>query len=147
MLVDEALDMRGEGGDDTGGVDIGREMPWITDTGGTEEFVPSFSLIGMPRTAKIATVCHDTDGGKEYLTKGKVSGGSGAQQEGNDSCVDEQRSMELTEYICWHNQVKAMTVRCPYGCRDGVCLQRGVRATAPSTRPPRRLLESSVKRK
>jgi hypothetical protein len=33
LLVD--LDMRGVMGDDTGGVDIGRKMPWMTDAGGT----------------------------------------------------------------------------------------------------------------
>lgn len=69
------------------------------------------------------TTCKDSDGGKNYYTKGNVTsctfydlgGGCG-------TLIDYCSGNKLIEGYCENNQSKTIEYACPYGCRDGACI-------------------------
>ncbi len=72
--------------------------------------------------------CTDTDGGKDYYTRGSVSacssssgtgGGSGTCTFGTDSCNENK----LLEGYCDGNKVATENYNCPNGCSDGACIK------------------------
>ncbi len=66
--------------------------------------------------------CTDSDGGKNYAVKGKVSGikeMSGASYEVWDSCVKDY----VNEYYCSElGKPQTDIHKCPNGCKDSVCI-------------------------
>jgi len=70
--------------------------------------------------------CTDSDGGKDYYTKGEVAvctfyphtGGCGGS-------VDTCDGNTLIEGYCDGNEGKSVRYACPYGCKDGACKSGG----------------------
>ncbi|MEM4598631.1 MAG: hypothetical protein QW400_02980 [Candidatus Diapherotrites archaeon] len=60
-------------------------------------------------------VCNDTDGGKNFNSKGSVTFGG---QTYTDFC----NGSVVNEYYCENNQGRSTTYSCPYGCSDGACV-------------------------
>lgn len=77
----------------------------------------SFSIVEKPTEV----TCTDSDGGKDYYTKGYTEGWSktGAQAKTYDSCLGDA----LQEWYCDGNYIADTwaTHQCPYGCQDGAC--------------------------
>lgn len=70
--------------------------------------------------------CGDTDGGKDYFTKGFVTAN---RNTGVDTCQGDY----LTELYCQANGTNySETKKCDFGCQDGAC-NRGVGFTLPVT--------------
>ncbi len=61
------------------------------------------------------TYCADTDGGKNYDTKGSVSDSQGIHR---DYCYS---SKGLKEYYCLNNRASYVYHYCSYGCSNGAC--------------------------
>jgi len=74
-----------------------------------------------PKSVKVTVAevrkCTDSDGGKDYYTKGYCS-----DSEGNrwDYCANENI---LMEYYCQDSNTAHLDYQCPYGCEDGACLR------------------------
>lgn len=86
--------------------------------------------------------CYDTDGGKEYYTKGEVIAG---YEGGEDACETESI---LKEYMCNPEKTQAGTIRysCPYGCTEGKCKTKieSEKVGSPSAAPSPKTLERKV---
>ncbi len=70
-------------------------------------------------------VCTDTDGGKDYFVKGKVSTkGNGEQGNSSDICSDKNT---LSETSCSKKgdkyTIDVSSYKCPNGCVDGACVK------------------------
>ena len=59
--------------------------------------------------------CTTSDGVGNYYMKGTVTSGNA---EGTDYCRDDKI---LEEFYCWDG-VESGTYTCPYGCKDGACI-------------------------
>jgi len=74
------------------------------------------------------TECTDSDGGKNYYTKGYVYGidAKGNQYKYEDVCHGEYnppKTGDLLEYYCEGDNYVSSYYHCPYGCSDGACLK------------------------
>ena len=76
---------------------------------------------------KITPTCTDTDGGRDYYTKGNTKGHDGRTDPfytGHniwDKCsIDTEY---LTEWYCENNLIKSETIKCSNGCSDGACVK------------------------
>jgi len=78
------------------------------------------------------TTCTDSDGGKNYYTKGTFSGYWNDEFiTRTDFCTDSgnsfddtgSSSMYLREGFCENGQLRMYLMNCPNGCRDGVCVK------------------------
>ncbi|MFA5348893.1 MAG: hypothetical protein WC309_00810 [Candidatus Paceibacterota bacterium] len=75
-------------------------------------------------------VCTDSDGGKNYYLQGVVKDSENKTY--IDTCSNEtvnfnasiQDQNNLIEHYCDNGVAKNVNYSCPYGCKDGVCLQR-----------------------
>jgi len=67
--------------------------------------------------------CVDSDNGKDYYTKGSITGFIEAT--GEVKTIEEYcwHSYGLMEYYCQGRYIKLDSFECPYGCKDGVCLK------------------------
>ncbi|MCD6477937.1 MAG: discoidin domain-containing protein [Candidatus Aenigmarchaeota archaeon] len=70
--------------------------------------------------------CTDSDGGKDYYTKGTVT--DSVYGEYTDYCQDSNgnpvyQSEMLTEYFCSLDRVTSEAYSCPNGCKDGACIK------------------------
>ena len=75
----------------------------------------------LPEPAKEEITCSETDGGRDYDTRGVTTGtrfGS-PQTVWTDNCPT---SVILSEYYCSENMVEAVSYTCSNGCKDGACL-------------------------
>jgi len=64
------------------------------------------------------TRCTDSDGGKNYYETGVVlDGGQGKI----DYCID---SNNLKEYFCTNGVINSEIFTCPFGCKDGSCIEK-----------------------
>lgn len=72
-------------------------------------------------TLKQNTTCSDSDGGKDYYTKGHLIWTT-QNYEVDDYCVDNGTG-EVMEHFCHENMDMYGTeiYICPYGCEDGAC--------------------------
>jgi hypothetical protein len=61
--------------------------------------------------------CTDSDSGQNYFVLGSASAGN---QTLSDHC---STNSTLTEKYCENGQIKAVSYACPYGCREGRCVQ------------------------
>lgn len=70
--------------------------------------------------------CTDSDGGKDYFTKGDIFlKGDGEQGSASDYCIDKD---DLMEYSCNKESagryfIQASPYNCPNGCANGVCIK------------------------
>jgi len=62
--------------------------------------------------------CYDSDGGKDYYTKGYIDYGS--EGKGYDRCYEGYENY-LVEYYCDSSGSHIEIYKCPYGCSDGAC--------------------------
>ena len=70
----------------------------------------------------VTPTCEETDDGKDYETKGSVSGYMyGDYGTWTDECTSTD---ELREYYCDGYNVRETLVVCPNGCRDGACQEQ-----------------------
>ena len=67
------------------------------------------------------TPCTDLDGGRNYGAKGYIKTQTGEHAE--DVCESEGY---LNEYYCVDDKIYSDRIMCPYGCKDGACLQHPV---------------------
>jgi len=69
--------------------------------------------------------CDDSDGGKFYRNRGFVIGIDDISNsyEKADVCIT---PTQLKELYCDLDTLKEETIECPYGCSDGVCLEKEV---------------------
>lgn len=69
--------------------------------------------------------CTDSDGGKDYYTKGRVSVGEGDSIGiSDDWCPVAGGSFKyVEEYFCEDNEISSEMYECPNGCSDGACIQ------------------------
>ncbi len=85
-------------------------------------------------------ICTDSDGGKNYYVKGTATrthitypeeGYEGG--EFGDKCVD---TKTLEEFFCeggGDNDALSVTYQCPYGCKDGACVNEGPIPSKPNS--------------
>ena len=75
------------------------------------------------------TTCTDSDGGKDYFTKGVVRGKnpvSGAWEDYSDYCLGGEDAGKVAEYYCSPYGDEGgvrIDYQCPNGCQDGACLK------------------------
>lgn len=76
-------------------------------------------MTGLEPGEEVTEGCTDSDGGKDYYTKGKItSNGLTAY----DSCYSD---IGLSENYCEEGYtVKTVSYNCPYGCKDGACIKK-----------------------
>lgn len=68
-----------------------------------------------------APVCHEGDGGRDYLVKGETCLGEDCK---TDIC-SEKRPEYLLEYYCdGKTDRSSEEYKCPNGCKDGACLRK-----------------------
>ncbi len=108
------------------------EISPIVDLYGNETVCDSLSSINLPTFDDID--CIDTDGGKDYFTKGSTSGGKEqdldnlmVKDDGSpilinseDSCSNDGKVLE--HYCTVKGAVKGEWVACPNGCSNGACV-------------------------
>jgi hypothetical protein len=91
--------------------------------------------------------CSDSDNGKNYYVKGTISGIqcddwglNCGYRNSTDICLNDvnvsmitKPSNKLSEMYCEGNLLYSDLYECPYGCKDGVCLQQTTTTTIPTT--------------
>ncbi|MFH1182224.1 MAG: thioredoxin family protein [Candidatus Woesearchaeota archaeon] len=79
------------------------------------------TVVAQPVKGPISTtaaLCTETDFGRNYGTKGYIKTQAGGQAE--DKC---ESAGYLNEYYCVDDMIYSDRIMCPYGCKDGACLQ------------------------
>jgi len=72
------------------------------------------------------TTCEDSDGGKNYYTKGEVATCTFYPEIGScGGSVDTCDGNTLIEGYCEGNEGKSVHYTCPNGCEDGACIRGG----------------------
>jgi len=71
--------------------------------------------------------CEDSDGGKDYFTKGNVIYYDGEEETvSEDYCLNKDEFYEdskaLREYVCQIDKISGRTHFCEIGCEDGACI-------------------------
>lgn len=77
-----------------------------------------------PKDCSTTSICKDSDGGKNFYTKGYTGGISPSTNEyyeGEDVCYKE--SATLIEHYCDGKYHTNMRYACPNGCKDGACVK------------------------
>jgi hypothetical protein len=75
-------------------------------------------------STETGNTCSDTDGGKDYFSKGSTSGVHfGNSYEYNDVCIDGEFSNLLERFCDDQNRPHDQYFKCPYGCNDGSCIR------------------------
>ena len=83
--------------------------------------IRQISGVSKDHDGKCGQECYDSDGGKDYYVKGKVSAVNMVGGSGWDTCYD---STTVREFYC-ENKYYSVEDRhiCPQGCVDGVCVK------------------------
>lgn len=70
-------------------------------------------------------VCTDTDGGKDYFTKGNIKlKGNGEQASASDVCSDKDNLSETScLYEAGRYHIDTVSYKCPNGCLNGACVK------------------------
>jgi len=78
------------------------------------------------QTREPEVICTDTDGGKDYFTKGNATIAGVSEKE--DYCHDVFGEKELIEYYCEDDQIKEESYSCPtnFECIDGACKSNNI---------------------
>jgi len=110
-------------------------VAYVTDDNGQRDLF--FEVTNIPFSP---VECVDSDGGKDYYTKGKIISGQwpdgrivGPNDEIHDICARDNNAVfegdknALFEYFCDENGIIESTDRdqvynCPNGCQDGACI-------------------------
>ncbi len=72
-------------------------------------------------------ICDDSDGGKDYNVKGRVTASSPTSStDVTDLCSD---STKVVEYFCTNLQQSGETYTCPNGCSNGACVSSSATTT------------------
>jgi len=82
-------------------------------------------------TQKLSVKCTDSDGGKNYYTKGYIIHSDGTKE--YDKCDTWNQGYEnyVIEYYCTSNgRSRQINYHCPYGCSDGACNLKPQKTTA-----------------
>jgi len=93
------------------------------DWGYVNGLSPGFKIINK-------TICLDTDGGKDYYTKGSLTEGANSCDSGicYDSCYNGQRftldsGFAVSEWYCDNGIANYEVIDCSNGCVDGACIK------------------------
>lgn len=80
------------------------------------------------KNATITTRCTDSDGGKNYNVKGTIEGPKLTTGEKPvDYCVSySEGGNTLVEYQCLNGGLSSESYVCPYGCKDGACVEQRI---------------------
>ncbi|MDD5193965.1 MAG: LamG domain-containing protein, partial [Candidatus Nanoarchaeia archaeon] len=100
----------------------------VIDTNGTSSVLKEVGNISIKK--RIPNNCTDSDGGKNYTTKGVTNGTSGAL---TDYCVN---ATTLKEYYCSSSgDASFISYRCPQNCSSGKCNEIRTMPIAPPSTP------------
>lgn len=81
-------------------------------------------VASTPKTINITT-CYDSDNGKNYYVKGTISLANESFNSSKTDFCRNYNSSVLVEYYCYmFNSTSSENYNCPYGCRNGACIQK-----------------------
>ncbi|MBN2052297.1 hypothetical protein JW756_02230 [Candidatus Woesearchaeota archaeon] len=84
-----------------------------------EELAEQENLLGEATTDGASSLCQDSDGGKDYYTKGTTT--RKGQPTKTDTCATKSN---LREYFCNKGTISSQVIACKSGkCKDGACEQ------------------------
>ena len=102
-----------------------------------------YSTLKLDFNATSTPTCTDSDGGKDYYTKGTITkcGTGGECEIATDRCDQctggtpgSVECFAVKEYYCESNEIKSDIYTCPSGCSDGACLkeERSITVISPN---------------